>query len=182
MSRLALKPIIIPAGVSVTQSDRVVKVTGPKGTLTQAVPAGILVNLEADQIRVKRTKSNPQSYSNHGLIYRLIANMVQGVSVGYTKQLEMVGTGYRAKIQGSGLVISAGYSHPVEFAAPQGIDLKTPTETVITVTGFDKQQVGQVAANIRAIRPPEPYKGKGIRYSGEVIRRKAGKATKVGSA
>lgn len=182
MSRLALKPLTIPSGVTVTQSDRELTVSGTKGQLVQVIPQGIKVVLKDNQLKVEKTETSLQAKANQGLISRLLSNMLTGVSVGFTKKLELVGTGYRAKKEGEAVVVLAGYSHPVKYQPPAVISLEVPQETVILVSGADKQQVGQVAANLRAIRPPEPYKGKGIRYSGEYIRRKAGKAAKTGAA
>lgn len=181
MSLIGQKPVSIPDSVTVTVTDGSVVVKGPKGELNCALPAGIVVELQDKVLTVKRKNEALQTKANHGLVRSLINNMVNGVTQGFVKKLEMIGTGYRAKKQGSGLSISAGYSHPVDFPAPQGISLEMETETVIVISGIDKQLVGETAAKIRAIRKPEPYKGKGIRYQGEVIRRKAGKATKAGA-
>ncbi len=181
MSLIGSKAIKIPASVTVNQADSLITVKGPKGELSYSIPTGTTVTIEADAIMVKRKNDAIQTKANHGLCRSLLQNMVTGVSDGFTKKLEMIGTGYRAKKQGNNLSLSAGYSHPVIIEAPEGINLDTETETIIVVSGIDKQMVGEVAAKIRAVRKPEPYKGKGIRYQGEVIRRKAGKATKVGA-
>lgn len=181
MSLIGSKPVILPASVTVTIEPKRVVVKGSKGELSGPIPSGIAVSTENNQIMVKRLNDNLQSKANHGLCRSLIQNMVVGVSEGFTKKLEMVGTGYRAKVQGKDLVISAGFSHPINIPAPEGITYSTETETVIVVSGIDKQVVGEMAAKIRAVRKPEPYKGKGIHYQGEVIRRKAGKATKAGA-
>lgn len=179
MSLIGSKPITIPASVSVTIDGTRVLAKGPKGELSTTIPSGVSVSSENNQIVVKRLNDNLQSKANHGLCRSLINNMVIGVSEGFAKKLEMVGTGYRARLQGRDLAISAGFSHPVIVPAPEGITFSVENETLITVSGIDKQVVGETAAKIRAIRKPEPYKGKGIRYQGEVIRRKAGKATKA---
>ncbi|OGV95981.1 50S ribosomal protein L6 [Microgenomates group bacterium RBG_16_45_19] len=182
MSRLALNPLTIPLGVTVSLKEQTATVTGPLGTLTQAIPADIKLELTPTDLKVNQVATTYQAQANQGLIYRLLENMIIGVTTGFSRHLELVGTGYRAKPQGDQLEINAGYSHPVKFQPPPGIRLQVPTETTIEVHGIDKQLVGQVAANIRAIRPPEPYKGKGIRYQGEYVRHKAGKTTKVGAA
>jgi large subunit ribosomal protein L6 len=179
MSLIGSTPITIPQGVSITVTGRNVAVTGPKGSASITLPAKISLDQEEQLLKVKRTSNQPQSKANHGLVRSLVQNMVTGVSSGFVKKLEMVGTGYRAKKQGNALSISAGFSHPVIVNPMEGITLDIETETVIVVSGIDKQVVGETAAKIRAIRKPEPYKGKGIRYQGEVIRRKAGKATKA---
>ena len=153
-----------------------VTVKGPKGTLSQAIPQGITVARQDDQIVVERPNDNKQNRSYHGLTRALVANMVQGVSDGFERKLELVGVGYRAQLQGKKLVINIGFSHPVEVDPPEGIEFEVPAVTKITVRGIDKQLVGNTAAVIRDIRRPEPYKGKGIKYENEVVRRKAGKA------
>lgn len=181
MSLIGSTPITIPQGVTVSVTGRTVAVSGPKGNTSIVLPAKITLEQEEQLLKVKRTNNQPQSKANHGLARSLIQNMVTGVSQGFITKLEMVGTGYRAKKQGNALSLSAGFSHPVIVNPMDGITLDTETETVIVVSGIDKQMVGETAAKIRAIRKPEPYKGKGIRYQGEVIRRKAGKATKAGA-
>jgi large subunit ribosomal protein L6 len=180
MSRIGKEPVIIPSGVNVTLVDGAVTVKGPKGELSSSVPGGITVEIADDQVVVTRASDQREHRSLHGLTRSLIANMVTGVTDGYSKSLEIVGVGYRAQARGANaLVIQAGFSHPVEVQAPEGVTFEVPSPTRITVSGADKQLVGQVAANIRAIRKPEPYKGKGIRYAGEQIRRKAGKAAGI---
>jgi large subunit ribosomal protein L6 len=176
VSRIGKKPISLPAGVEVSIKDNAISVKGPKGVLEWALPEGITVVQEGNELVVKRPSDIKQHRAMHGLSRALIANMVQGVSAGFEKKLELVGVGYRAQMQGKKLVISIGFSHPVEVEPPEGIEFEVPAVTRITVKGIDKQLVGNTAAHIRAIRKPEPYKGKGIKYENEVIRRKAGKA------
>lgn len=176
MSRIGKEPVVIPSGVDVTLDGRTLTVKGPKGTLTQQVHPDVTIEVTGDQVVVTRSTDEREHRSLHGLFRSLVANMVTGVTEGYRRELEIVGVGYRAAARGSGLTIQVGYSHPVEVDAPQGIALEVASPTRIAVSGSDKQLVGQVAANIRAIRKPEPYKGKGIRYAGEQVRRKAGKA------
>ncbi len=176
MSRIGKKPISLPAGVKVTVDGNTVTVQGSKGTLVQTLPEGITINQEDNQLVVQRANDSKQQRAFHGLTRALIANMVEGVTNGFEKKLELVGVGYRAQMQGKKLVISIGFSHPVEIDAPEGIDFEVPAPTRITIRGIDKQLVGNTAAHIRAIRKPEPYKGKGIKYENEHIRRKAGKA------
>jgi len=176
VSRIGRKPISLPAGVEVKVDGNVVTVKGPKGQLTQAIPEDISVILEDGVLRVERPSDAKNHRALHGLSRALLANMVTGVVSGFQKKLEMVGVGYRAQMQGKKLVINIGFSHPVEVEAPAGIEFEVPAPTQILVKGIDKQLVGNTAAHIRAIREPEPYKGKGIKYENEVIRRKAGKA------
>lgn len=176
MSRIGRKPISLPAGVKVTVDGNMVTVQGSKGTLTQQMPDDITVTQEDNQVLVQRASDDKQHRAYHGLSRALIANMVEGVTSGFEKKLELVGVGYRAQMQGKKLVISIGFSHPVEIDAPEGIEFEVPAPTRITIKGMDKQLVGNTAAHIRAIRKPEPYKGKGIKYENEFIRRKAGKA------
>ena len=178
MSRIGRLPISVPAGVEVSVDGSAVSVKGPKGTLTHAVAAPITVAVEDGTVQVSRPNDERESRSLHGLTRSLIANMIQGVSQGYAKQLEIVGTGYRVQAKGANLEFALGYSHPVPFNAPDGITLSVEGANKVTVSGIDKQQVGQVAAKIRSLRLPDPYKGKGVRYAGEQIRRKAGKAGK----
>ncbi len=179
MSRVGLKPIPVPSGVEVSVSGSTCKVKGPKGELTNEIPDVITVTIEDGQVNVVRANEERQSKALHGLTRQLISNNVVGVADGYTKALEIVGVGYRASASGSGkLDMALGFSHPVVFEAPAGITFVTPTQTRIEISGIDKQLVGQVAANIRKLRKPEPYKGKGIRYEGEHVRRKAGKSAK----
>ena len=176
MSRVGRKPITIVAGVKVQKTDHAVKIVGPKGELSATVHPDIGFDIKDNQILVTRTNDEKQQRSLHGLWRALMANMMKGVTDGYTKKLELVGVGYRAEMKGKKLQLQLGFSHPILFAAPEGIKVETPTQTNITISGIDKQLVGQVAAKIRSFRPPEPYKGKGVKYEGEYIRRKAGKA------
>ncbi|MBO8158054.1 50S ribosomal protein L6 [Thermosyntropha sp.] len=176
MSRVGRKPISLPKGVEVKIEGKTVTVKGPKGVLTQEIPGDITVTQEGDQLIVTRANDLRQNRAYHGLVRALLANMVEGVTNGYEKRLELVGVGYRAQLQGKKLVINIGFSHPVEVEPPQGIEFEVPAPTKIVVKGIDKQLVGNTAAHIRAIRKPEPYKGKGIKYENEQIRRKAGKA------
>lgn len=179
MSRIGRHPIAIPAGVTVTiDGDNLVTVKGPKGTLTQAVNKNITVKQEDGHVVVTRPNDEKENRAMHGLYRALIANMVTGVSEGFKKTLNLVGTGYRAEAKGSTLTINIGFSHPVVLEAPANITYATPNQTTIEVSGIDKQQVGNLAADIRAIRKPEPYLGKGIKYADEVIRRKEGKTGK----
>jgi large subunit ribosomal protein L6 len=175
MSRIGKQPIPVPDGVEVTIEPELVKVKGPKGELEERVSREIGVAQENGEIVVTRSTDRGEHRALHGLTRSLIANMVEGVTNGYEKRLEIQGVGYRAQLQGSKLVLALGYSHPVEVNAPSGIDFEVPQPTRITVRGISKQVVGEVAANIRKQRPPEPYKGKGIRYEGEYVARKVGK-------
>jgi large subunit ribosomal protein L6 len=177
MSRIGRLPITIPAGVEVTIDGPDITVKGPKGTLTHTVAAPIAVErTEEGTLAVTRPTDERTARSLHGLTRTLVANMVTGVTEGYTKKLEIVGTGYRVTAKGSDLEFALGYSHPVLIPAPEGITFAVETPTRFSVSGIDKQKVGEVAANLRKLRKPDPYKGKGVRYEGEVIRRKAGKA------
>jgi large subunit ribosomal protein L6 len=176
MSRIGKLPIGIPNGVTVSVDDHTVKVRGPKGELTRKIAADIAVAVENDTIKVSRPSDEPNHKALHGLTRTLIANMVEGVTKGYQKQLEISGVGYKAEIRPYGLQLALGFSHPVQYKAPAGIKLTAPQPTQIFIDGADKEIVGQVAAELRGLRPPEPYKGKGIKYAGEQIRRKAGKA------
>ena len=171
-------PIPVPAGVEVKIDGNVVSVKGSKGTLTHTVPAPITAAVEGDSIVVTRPDDERVSRSLHGLTRTLIANNIQGVTTGFTKGLEIVGTGYRVTAKGADLEFALGYSHPILVQAPAGITFTVEGNTKLTVSGIDKQAVGEVAANIRKLRKPEPYKGKGVRYAGEVVRRKAGKSGK----
>ena len=175
MSRIGRKPIAIPGGVTVTVDGATVKVKGPKGELARTFEPSIKVRVENNEVLVERPNDDKRERALHGLTRALIANMVTGVTDGFKKTLEIVGVGYRAEKKGKNLVVSVGYSHPVNYPEPDGITLTTPAPTTIIVEGVDKQKVGQVAAELRGFRPPEPYKGKGIRYQGEQVRRKAGK-------
>ncbi len=179
MSRIGNASITLPAGVTLTVSGREISVKGPKGELKEVLQNGITVVVDGQTVSVKRKNDEKQTKAFHGLVRSLIANMIVGVTTGYEKKLEMVGTGYRAALSGSKLTISVGFSHPVEIEQPEGITFKVEGNTKITITGISKYLVGQVAANIRKVKPPEPYKGKGIKYEGERIRRKAGKAVKA---
>lgn len=178
MSRIGKVPVLVPSGVDVAVTGQDVTVKGPKGTLSLTVAPPISVASEAGTILVSRPDDERESKALHGLSRTLIANMVTGVTDGYIKRLEIVGTGYRVTAKGSDLEFALGYSHPVPVAAPEGITFRVETPTRFSVEGIDKQQVGEVAAKIRKLRKPDPYKGKGVRYAGEVIRRKAGKAGK----
>ncbi|MEK9663567.1 MAG: 50S ribosomal protein L6 [Candidatus Nanopelagicales bacterium] len=179
MSRIGRLPVVVPSGVEVTISDDLVTVKGPKGTLSHNVVDPISVSKGDDgSIVVERPNDERESRARHGLTRTLIANMVTGVTEGYEKGLEIVGTGYRVQAKGNALEFALGYSHPIVFPAPDGISFAVESPTKFKVIGIDKQQVGEVAANIRKLRKPEPFKGKGVRYENEVVRRKAGKAGK----
>lgn len=178
MSRIGKLPVPVPSGVDINVDGSLVTVKGPKGTLSLTVAQPIEVNKADDTIEVKRPNDERESKSLHGLTRTLIANMVQGVTEGYEKKLEIVGTGYRVALKGETLEFALGFSHPVNITAPEGISFAVESPTKFSVSGISKQQVGEVAANIRKVRPPEPYKGKGVRYAGEQVRRKAGKTGK----
>ena len=179
MSRIGKAPISVPNGVEIGISGKSVEIKGPKGTLDLEVPGSISVRQDGDQVLVERPDDERTSRALHGLTRSLINNMVIGVSEGFSKELEIIGVGYRAQAKGqSSLELQLGFSHPVSVEAPEGISFEVPEPTRIIVTGIDKQAVGQVAANIRSFRKPEPYKGKGVRYLGEHVARKAGKAAK----
>jgi large subunit ribosomal protein L6 len=178
MSRIGRVPVPVPTGVDVTIDGPVVTVTGPKGALTHTVPSPIEVTQQDGTLVVTRPNDERASRSLHGLTRTLLANLITGVTEGYTKRLEIVGTGYRVTAKGDNLEFALGFSHPVNVAPPAGITFAVEAPTRFSVSGIDKQQVGEVAANIRKIRKPEPYKGKGVRYAGEVVRRKVGKAGK----
>lgn len=177
MSRVGKLPITVPSGVTITVDPELITVAGPKGTLTQPQLEGITVKVEDGTVTVTRANDEPKIRAKHGLMRALINNMVTGVSTGFSKQLEVNGVGYRVAMAGTGLKLNLGFSHDVNFPLPQGVTA-TVEQNVITITGFDKQQVGQVAADIRKLRKPEPYKGKGIKYVGERILRKSGKSGK----
>ena len=179
MSRIGKLPIPVPAGVSVEVTANQVKVTGPKGTLERALPAQISVKVEDGSVVCERPSDGREHRSMHGLTRTLVANMVTGVSTGFTKHLELVGVGYRVAKQGDDLVLNLGFSHPVRFSPPSGITIDVADPTKFSVSGASAELVGQVAADLRAHRKPEPYKGKGIMYRGEKVRRKAGKAGKA---
>jgi large subunit ribosomal protein L6 len=178
MSRIGRLPIDVPSAVNVTIDGSAINVKGPKGELSLVVPSPIEVALEDGQLLVTRPDDERASRSLHGLTRTLIANQIIGVTEGYSKGLEVVGTGYRVQAKGSSIEFALGYSHPITVDPPAGITFEVEGNTKLTVRGIDKQAVGEVAANIRKLRKPEPYKGKGVRYSGEVVRRKAGKAGK----
>ncbi len=180
MSRVGMKPIEVPSGVSVTVEGAMVTVKGPKGTISKQLPSICTFDQEGNTIRVRRVGGSKLHKSMHGLTRTLLYNMVVGVTEGFVKDLEIVGVGYRAELKGKELVLSLGYSHPVRFPIPEGVKVEVPSPTKIRVGGIEKEKVGQVTADIRGLRPPEPYKGKGILYAGEKVRRKAGKAA-VGS-
>jgi large subunit ribosomal protein L6 len=175
MSRIGRQPIELPSGVNVSLSPGRVMVNGPLGELSQQVPARMRIEQSDGSIVVSRPTERGEDRALHGLTRSLIANMVEGVTKGFEKRLELQGVGYRASLQGTDLRLDVGYSHPVVMKAPQGITFEVPVPTEVLVKGVDKQQVGQTAAEIRRVRPPEPYKGKGIRYQGEYVRRKVGK-------
>jgi len=179
MSRIGRSPIPVPSGVTIELTDGHVKITGPKGTLERDLPRDITLRQDEGQLLVERPTDQRQHRALHGLTRSLVNNMVVGVTDGFTRDLEIVGVGYRAAATSpTRLDLALGFSHPVAVDAPEGITFETPAPTRITVRGIDKEAVGQIAANIRSIRKPEPYKGKGVRYAGEVVRRKAGKAAK----
>ena len=179
MSRIGLKPINIPSGVEIKISDEnFVEVKGPKGQLSEQINPDMEIKIEEGILTVARPTENKKHRSLHGLSRTLISNMIVGVTEGYSKTLEIEGTGYRAAKQGNKLVLTLGYSHPLELEDPKGIEVEVPAQNKIIVKGINKQQVGNYAANIRAYRKPEPYKGKGVKYAGEIIRRKVGKTGK----
>jgi large subunit ribosomal protein L6 len=176
MSRIGKAPIELPSGVELTYEGSVVFVKGPKGSLSQEIDPRVSLSIDDGVVSVVRDNDDREVRALHGLYRALIANMVIGVSAGYSKELQAVGVGYRGALKGNTLELQVGYSHPVAIEAPEGITFEVPEPTKFIISGIDKQLVGQVAANIRAVRPPEPYKGKGIRYVDEYVRRKAGKA------
>jgi large subunit ribosomal protein L6 len=178
MSRIGKLPVALPQGVTATLSEYVLTVKGPKGTLTKEMSKLVNIAIENNAIVVTRPNDEKAQRSHHGLTRALINNMVVGVTTGFVKNLELVGVGYKASKQGTKLVLNVGYSHPVEFEAPEGLEFDVPAPTQISVKGMSKEAVGQMAAVIRDVRRPEPYKGKGIRYAGEVVRRKEGKTGK----
>ncbi|MBO0477213.1 50S ribosomal protein L6 [Vagococcus sp. DIV0080] len=178
MSRIGNKPVVIPAGVTITQNGTTVTVKGPKGELTREFSPNITLNIEEGVVTLTRPDDSKENKTMHGTMRANLNNMVVGVSEGFSKALELIGVGYRAQLQGKKLVLNVGYSHPVEFDAPEGIEIEVPSNTSIIVKGSNKEVVGELAANIRGTRPPEPYKGKGIRYVGEFVRRKEGKTGK----
>lgn len=180
MSRIGKMPIEVPQGVDVKQNGNQLTVKGPKGELVKEFHPDMLIEISDGLIEVKRPSEAKEHRSLHGLTRTLVANMIEGVTKGFVKNLEIQGVGYRASLQGNKLVLAMGYSHPVEFTAEAGMEIEVPAPTKISVKGIDKELVGQLAANIRKVRPPEPYLGKGIRYEGERVIRKAGKAGKAG--
>ena len=178
MSRIGNKVIVVPAGVTVTKNGNDVTVKGPKGELTRTFAEIITMNVEGDEITFSRPNDLKEVRALHGTMRANLNNMIVGVSEGFEKSLELIGVGYRAQLQGTKLVLNVGYSHPVEFDAPAGVTIEVPMNTKVVVKGANKEHVGELAANIRGVRPPEPYKGKGIRYEGEHVRRKEGKTGK----
>ena len=168
-------PVDVPAGVNVSLKGSTFSAKGPKGELSLEVHREIEVKVDDGVVTVHRPSDEPRHKALHGLVRSLVANMVAGVHEGFSKTLEIVGVGYRADVSGKGITVLVGYSHPIDYPAPEGVTLECPNQTTIVISGADKQKVGQTAAEIRAFRPPEPYKGKGIRYQGEQVRRKAGK-------
>lgn len=178
MSRVGKKVIELPEGVTITNNNNEVTVKGPKGELTRQFNADLSFEVEGSTVTVVRPSDSKEHRTIHGTTRALLANMVEGVSKGFERNLELVGVGYRAQKQGSKLVLNVGFSHPVEFEAEQGLEIEVPANTKISIKGIDKERVGALAANIRQVRPPEPYKGKGIRYEGEHVRRKEGKTGK----
>lgn len=180
MSRIGKLPVAIPNGVKVAMDAGAIRIEGPKGKLQAAIPDGVTIKTEGNLLRIERNGEHRKIKALHGLARKLIANMAQGVSQGFTRVLEINGVGYRAEVKGQEINFSLGYSHPIVFKLPQGVSAAVERQVIITLSGADRQVLGETAANIRSLRPPEPYKGKGIKYREEVIRRKAGKA--VGSA
>ncbi|MGX6967162.1 50S ribosomal protein L6 [Vagococcus teuberi] len=178
MSRIGNKPVVVPAGVTITQSGNTVTVKGPKGELTREFSPNITLNISEGEVVLTRPDDTKENKTLHGTMRANLNNMVVGVSEGFEKALELIGVGYRAQLQGKKLVLNVGYSHPVEFETPEGITIEVPSNTQIVVKGSNKEVVGEFSANIRGVRPPEPYKGKGIRYVGEHVRRKEGKTGK----
>jgi large subunit ribosomal protein L6 len=176
MSRIGKKPVPIPKGVTVTLDGSKITVKGPKGELSRSLPGAMLVSMKDNEVIVERPSEENEHKALHGLTRTLVANMVEGVTTGFSKQLEIIGVGYKAEVRPYGLQLSLGFSHVIEYKAPKGIKLSAPQPTQVTIEGANKEMVGQVAAEIRSYRPPEPYKGKGIKYAGEQVRRKAGKA------
>jgi large subunit ribosomal protein L6 len=176
MSRIGRQPVAIPKGVQVTAQNGSVKVKGPKGELTMALVSGVSVAVSETEAVVSLERDDKNASAVYGLTRAILANLVLGVGQGFQKSLEIQGTGYRAALEGKKLVLQLGFSHPIQYPVPEGVQIKVESPTKLTVSGADKQQVGQVAAHIRGFRPPEPYKGKGVRYEGEYIKRKAGKS------
>jgi large subunit ribosomal protein L6 len=181
MSRVGRKVIAVPAGVKVSVSERALEVQGPKGRLTTPVPQGISFALSGQKLSCERTSDERQVRAFHGMARALAQNAIKGVTEGFSKDLDIVGVGYRAQVEGAKVVFALGYSHPVEYQVPEGIKIAVEKQTRVTVSGIDRQKVGQVAAEIRQLRRPDPYKQKGIRYVGEVLKKKAGKAGATGA-
>ena len=181
MSRIGKKPIVIPKEVKIEIKDGVVSVSGPKGNLQQRLSSRISAEIKDNQLFLGRATDTKLDKSLHGLYRALISNMIKGVAEGYVKELEIIGVGFRAQVQGNNLNMQLGFSHPVNFPVPEGIKIETPKQTQIVVRGIDKQKVGEIAHEIRAIYPPEPYKGKGIRFVGEYVKKKVGKAQATAS-
>jgi len=180
MSRLGKKPVAVPNGVKAFVESGLVRVEGPKGKLSQVIPGGVSVKLEDNTFTFQRPDDSADSKARHGLVYALVNNMVKGVSEGFSKTLEIKGVGYRAQIKGSSIGLTLGFSHPVDFPLPAGVTAKVEANTKLTIESADKSLLGNVCAKIRSLRPPEPYQGKGIKYSDEIIRRKAGKSAAGG--
>lgn len=178
MSRIGNKPVVIPSGVTVSVDGNNVTVKGPKGELTREFSPVIKINVEETQVTFTRPNDDKESRSLHGTTRAVLNNMVVGVTEGFSKELDLIGVGYRAQLQGTKLVLNVGYSHPVEFTPEAGLTVEVPSNTKVIVRGINKEKVGALAANIRGVRPPEPYKGKGIRYTDEYVRRKEGKTGK----
>ena len=180
MSRIGNAPITVPSGVDVSIDGRTISVKGPKGQLEREIPGDITMSLEGETLTVARANDENKTKALHGLARSLVNNMVIGVTEGFKKELEIVGVGYRADAKGQGITLNLGFSHPIEYVPAEGVKLECPNQTTVVVTGIDKAKVGQAAAEIRAFRPPEPYKGKGVRYQDEHVRRKAGKTASSG--
>jgi large subunit ribosomal protein L6 len=178
MSRIGKKPIVLPPGVKLELRDGAVAVKGPKGSLSRSLLEGIEVEITDETVNLKRANDSKKIRSYHGLMRTLVANMVDGVSKGFEKKLEIVGIGYRSELHGNKLVFFLGYSHPIDFQLPQGISAEVEKQTLVTIKGIDKELVGQISAKIRNLRKPDPYKGKGVKYATEVLRKKAGKTGK----
>jgi large subunit ribosomal protein L6 len=176
MSRIGKKPVVIPQGVKVEFKDRAIYVEGPKGKLVKNISDRIDIGIKDNLVSVTRVADTKLDKSLHGLYRALIANMIKGVTDGYTKELEIIGVGFKATVSGNNLVLNLGFSHPVNFPVPEGIKIETPKATQIVIRGIDKEKIGQLATEIRAIYPPEPYKGKGVRFAGEYVKKKIGKA------
>jgi large subunit ribosomal protein L6 len=181
MSRIGRKPVVIPKGVTLTQKAGQLSVKGPKGDLTKNIPEGVTLKLEGDKVSVSRADDSPASRAKHGLVRAHLANMVKGVTVGWQRELEINGVGYRAEVTGASVTFALGYSHPIVFKLPKSVTARVEKNR-LTLTSADKDELGQVAAKMRELRPPEPYKGKGVKYVEEVIKKKVGKAAATGGA